>query len=408
MTNDVSARRKSLLGLLPDRSLAILFAGGECHRSTDSLYRYTPNRNYYYLTGLREPRDILMMSKIDGQGQVYLFIERPEPRKIMYRGEMPTTEQMRGMAGIDAVYYTDQLDEIIGRIMLRSRPENFYADCARQAFNGATDVSGAFVNRMMQAYPHLAVRNVGAIIGNMRRVKTADEITNLRAASDATASGMAELIKKIRPGAWTYELRAEFEYYLARNNMENSFLPVITTGKDTLALHYYKDARLEDGDIVLVDLGAEYECYGVDICRIYPVNGKFTDTQRHWYEAVLEAELELIAHLKPGFDMREIGPLGDKLLAKPLKQAGLITQDSEIRKYLDHGIYHFVGLDAHDAGDTCVLEAGMALTVEPGLYLHEFGIGIRVEDSILITETGSEVMTKGLLSSAPDIENFMR
>jgi len=408
LLNTLPERRSNLFNLLPDSTLAVLFAGDECHRSADSLYRYTPNRNYYYLSGQREPRAVFMLLKTDSHNQTYLFIERPEPRKIMYRGEMPDAGQARANSGVDIVYYIDQLDEIIGRIMLRICPVNFYADCTRQTLNESMDLGSVFVHKMIKNYPHLVLKDLGTIIGNLRRIKTADEITCLRTASDATVSGMTELIKKIRPGAWTYELRAEFEYYLTRNNMENSFLPVTTSGKDTLSLHYSKEAQLNDGDIVLVDLGAEYDCYGVDICRVYPVSGKFSDIQRHWYEVVLEAELELISHLKPGFDMKNIGPLGDKLLTGPLKQAGLITDNNEIRKYLDHGIYHFIGLDAHDAGESCVLKAGMALTVEPGLYLKEFGFGIRVEDSILITELGNEVMTKNLLSSVNDIENFMK
>jgi Xaa-Pro aminopeptidase len=219
---------------------------------------------------------------------------------------------------------------------------------------------------------------------------------------------MERLIRRIRPGGYTYELRAEFEYYLTGRGMEGSiFPPVITSGANIDYLHYIPDSVMNDGELVLVDLGAEYKYYGADICRVYPVNGGFTPEQRMWYELLLGVYREAVASIRPGVTLREVGDLGKKLLAGRLKANKTISDDSELSKYLNHGIAHFLGMDNHDPGEDCALEAGMLMAFEPGLYFKDLGFGMRIEDSILITERGNEILTDGLASDVETIEYML-
>jgi Xaa-Pro aminopeptidase len=243
----------------------------------------------------------------------------------------------------------------------------------------------------------------------MRQIKSTEEQALMQIAADFTREGVRRTALKIAPGVHTYELYAEFEYYLRRSGLTTSaFESVITTGKDCLVIHCEYFSEIKDGDTVIVDVGAEYEYYASDICRVYPANGKFTPQQRYYYEAVIEAEETIINALKPGFDMNEIGPMGDEILIKKCRDAGILKKDGEIREYLSHGIYHFLGLDSHDVGEKCILQPGMVLSIEPGLYISQLGIGVRVEDNILITEDGNINLTAGIPKTPDEIETEMR
>ena len=400
--------RQRFIAQLPEESLAVFFAGGKKYRSNDSMYRFTPDRNYYYLTGLGYPGGALLLGKSrDGAFEI-AFIDRPAPEMEKLWGPTPAAEESADLTGIEEVRYLDQFDRTVALLLHRSSFTYVYADEGKMAFDGRLTEADLFLERLRKSYAWLQVGNARRIVGNLRRVKTPREIEYLRVAARETTAGMAELIKKIKPETYTYELRAEFEYYLTRNGMEGSiFLPVITSGANINYLHYIPDGRLQDGELVLVDLGAEYRYYGADICRVYPVNGKFSPDQKMWYQAVHEVHNEILAALKPGLTLKDVGKLGEVLLTQRLKAGKKIREDRELRKYLTHGITHFLGMDNHDIGEDCPLEPGMLLAVEPGLYFKDLGFGIRIEDSILITDRGCEVLTKDLVSDAKEIEDIM-
>lgn len=409
MTGDFfKTNRERLLVELPEGSLAVFFAGEKQYRSNDSIYRFTPNRNYYYLTGLSCPGGILLTGKNAGGAFEIAFIDRPAPEVEKLWGPTPTAEESVGLTGIGEVRYIDQFDKTIALLLRRQSYSYIYADASKMAFSGRLTEADLFLEQLGRSYAYLQVRDGGRLVGNLRRKKTPEEIEYLRIAARETVAGMSGLIRKIRPGAWTYELRAEFEYYMTRNGMEGSvFLPVITTGASINYLHYIPDERLREGELVLVDLGAEYRYYGADICRVYPVNGRFSPEQRLWYGTVLDAYRETVAALKPGLTLRDIETLGRKLLTERLKANKTIREDHELHKYLTHGITHFLGMDNHDPCEDCALEPGMLIALEPGLYFREAGFGIRIEDSILITENGCEVLTRNLASDIEDIERIM-
>jgi Xaa-Pro aminopeptidase len=409
MTNDFfKNNRERFLAELPEGSLALFFAGGKRYRSNDSMVRFTPDRNYYYLTGLAYPDGVLLLGKEGGGNFETAFIDRPAPEVEKLWGPAPTAEECVGLTGLGEVRYLDQLGKTLSLLLRRRSFTYIYVDEGKMEFDGGLTEADLFLERLRRSYAWLQVRNGRRIVGNLRRIKTPEEIECLRIAARETVAGMAGLIAKIGPGAHTYELRAEFEYYLTRNGMEGPvFLPVITSGPNIGYLHYIPDGRLREGELVLVDLGAEFRYYGADICRVYPVNGKFSVLQKFWYKAVHEVYVEILAALRPGLTLKDVEDLGGTLLTERLKTNKKIKEDGELGKFLPHSITHFLGMDNHDIGEDCPLAPGMLLAVEPGLYFKDLGFGVRIEDSILITENGREVLTEDLASSVEDVERVM-
>ena len=398
--------RQHLLAELPEDSLTIIFAGKYKQRSEDDELPFTANRNYYYLTGLKNVGGVLILTKTWTMTGEHLFVDRPTARKEMYKGPFPSNDEYSKLTGIRDIHYIDELDTVVGHLLQRHGYNVLFADLQRYVFDGTRDLPQAFAARFSASYPHVEIKSIRPILCNMRRVKTAEEQELLRQAGRYTVEAVCDVAKHIKPGVWTYSLYSQFNYYLGYHYGEGpSFASVISTGKDCLALHCFETfGELKDGELVLVDVGAECQYYASDICRMYPVNGKFTEEQRYFYQAVIDAEEAVAAELRPGFNMKDIPAVADAVLIDRMRKAGLLDKDEEIRRYLDHGIYHFVGLDAHDVGEECVLRPGMVISIEPGLYIPEKGIGVRVEDNFLITEYGHEVLTKDLPKLPDDIE----
>lgn len=402
--------RRRVFDELPEGSMAVVFAGGYRQRSEDDNYDYTANRNYYYLTGQKNIGGILILVKTARDCQEYLLTERQTYKNKLYKGTFPTERQYREWTLIPNILYLDQFYATVSGIISKCHISSLFLDLNRFSLDDSVTETEGFAGRIKTAYPCMRIENLRPIVCNLRRVKNPQEQEIMKRCARMTAEGVSALVKKIRPGVYTYSLYAEFDYYLKYNYGEpHSFQSVVTTGRDCLSLHDFEHyAQVQDGDLVLVDLGAECEYYASDICRMYPANGTYTEDQRYFYQAVIDAEEAVASHLKPGFDMREIPAIADAVLCDRLRRRGLIRQDSEIHRYLDHGIYHFVGLDAHDVGDICQLEPGMVVSVEPGLYLQELGIGVRVEDNYLITENGNINLTENISKFPKEIERQMK
>lgn len=402
--------RRRLLDALPGNSLAVFFAGEYRQRSEDDMYSFTPNRNYYYLTGLKNIGGVLLLVKSGSEQSACLFTERPTPRRILYKGPFPSQEEYACRTGISRVFYLDELPATVDGLLLRHGCTTLYGDYVHYRMDGVGQSLERFTRRMREAYPGMQICSVRPILCNMRRVKTPEEQELLRRAGAMTAEAVCDLVGQIRPGMWTYSLYSRFAYFLGYHYGEGpSFQSVITTGEDCLALHCFETfGQLQEGGLVLVDAGAECEYYASDICRMYPVSGRFTQEQRYFYQSVIDAEAAVERLLRPGFPMGEIAAAADAVLFERLRQAGLVSRPEEVRRYLSHGIYHFVGLDAHDVGDECVLEAGMVVSVEPGLYIPEKKIGVRVEDNFLITDGGCVNLTEKLPKLPHEIEAQMK
>ena len=235
----------------------------------------------------------------------------------------------------------------------------------------------------------------------------------MRKAISITIEGVKELMKNSKEGIREYELEAYFDFVCKKNGVKDfAFKTIAAAGKNATILHYVtNDSKLKDGDLILFDLGAQYKYYNGDISRTFPINGKFTERQKEVYNSVLYVNQRIIEEMKPGVKFLELNSLAKSLIAKECIKLGLIENEKDVDKYYYHSIGHSLGLDTHDVelrNRDVILEAGMVYTVEPGIYIEEEGIGIRIEDDILITEDGNEVLTKDMIKTIDEIEEFMK
>ena len=398
--------RQRVLDEISDNSLLILFAGKSPKKTGDENYQFTPNRNFYYLTGIDEEDHILVLSKINGESKEYLFIKEVDSVREKWEGKTIRKEEVADICDISDVKYLGDFNSFIERIILNKEDINIYLDLEK----GNTSYS--FINEIKTQYFNINIKNVHNLIGKLRLIKTTEEVDRIKKAISITIEGVKELMKNSKPGIKEYELEAYFDFVCKKNGVKDlAFKTIAAAGKNATVLHYVtNDSELKDGDLILFDLGAQYKYYNGDISRTFPTNGKFTERQKEVYNAVLKVNNMVISEMKPGVSFLELNKKAREWIAEECISLGLITNKEDVSKYYYHSIGHSLGMDTHDIeleNRDVIFEEGMIYTVEPGIYIEEEGIGIRIEDDILITKDGHEVLTKEMIKTVEEIEAFM-
>jgi len=402
--------RQKLGDVLSQNSIAIFFAGQAPYKSADETYPFTPNRNFYYLTGIDEEKVIMVMININGKVSEMLFIQENDPVMAKWVGETISEDRAKEVSGIEDIKFLKDFESIIASYFDRFSIDNVYLDLERQEFNIPQTSSQNFAVDIMKRYPYVRVKNVYHDIALLRTIKREEEIELIKKAIDITYDGIKEIWSNAKPGMKEYEIEAYFNYILKKNGVKDFAFPTIAaTGKNATILHYVdNNTKTEDGEIMLLDLGAQYKYYNGDISRTFPINGKFSERQKEVYNIVLEANETVMKAVKPGITTGELQDITKRVLAQGCKRIGLIKEDSELNKYYYHGVAHPLGLDTHDVGPRNIeLKPGMIITDEPGLYIEEEGIGVRIEDDILVTEDGYVNLSAHIIKSIEDIEMFM-
>ncbi|WP_258110443.1 aminopeptidase P family protein [Alicyclobacillus sp. SP_1] len=408
---DRVARRANLADQMVDGSLAIFFAGEAPPKSEDHAYDFSVNRNFFYLTGIDRESACLVMSKRNGQVSEILFIERPNPDMEKWTGRRMTVEEAKVHSGLETVLYTEAFEGWFGRAMSWQNLQTLYLDFDQHSFGQPTLQSAhRFAHQIQQKYPGLRVMNFHYALGQMRLYKSSSEIEETRKAIDITDAGIRNVLAHSKAGMMEYELEAHFNFTLcSRGVREHAFPPIVAGGERATILHYVTNSEAtKDGDLVLLDLGAACRYYSADISRTFPVNGKFSALQKQYYQLVLDTEEAVIAAVRPGVTWKELNDIAKSSLAKGMMKLGKIQQESELDRYYYHSVGHPLGLDTHDVGDRdAVLAPGMIVTIEPGIYVAEDSIGIRIEDDILVTETGHENLSRQIPKTIAEIERCM-
>ena len=402
--------RKKLQERLEDNSILLLFAGTAPYKSADEQYPFITNRNFYYLTGIDKDKIILLISKIDDKISEKLFIPRPDPVMAKWVGATISEEESKGVSGIEDIEFLDRFEMSIGSILNRNRIERIYLDLERQEIRTSKTESQDFANMINEKYPYIGIKNIYHDIAELRMIKSDEEIELMRKAIEITNDGIMNMVHNIKPEMMEYEIEAYFNFTLNKKGITNkAFDTIAAVGKNATILHYTdNNSKAKDGDLILFDLGAQYKYYNADISRTFPVNGKFTERQKDLYNIVLQAQKAVEEAAKPGLPFKELNEIAKKVLAEGLKKLGLINEDKEIVKYYFHGVSHYLGMDTHDVGPYNIeLKPGMVITNEPGLYIEEEGIGIRIEDDLLITENGCENLSKYIIKTVEEIEDYM-
>jgi Xaa-Pro aminopeptidase len=408
--------RKNLVDRMEDNSVLIMFAGDAPFKSADEKYHFTPNRNFYYLTGIAQPNLILTIVKVNGEVSENVYVEREDPVLAKWIGTAITQAEASEVSGIEGTTYLDKFEGDISSIMVRQGVKKVYLDFDRMDFNIKATQAESFAKELGEKYPYLQFLNINPEVAELRLIKSPEEIEMMRRALKITKDGIYLLLKNMKPGMKENEIEAYFNFEIKRQGASDfAFHTIAASGKNATVLHYNNNnAETKDGDLILFDLGAAYNYYSSDISRTFPLNGKFTERQRAVYSAVLRAMKEVEKAAKPGVSLLELNDIAKKYLAEGCRELGLIQEDSELSKYYYHGVAHYLGLDTHDVGGYEVsgkkrpLEPGMVITNEPGLYIEEWGIGVRIEDDLLITEEGNINLSMDIIKEIDEIEEFMK
>lgn len=410
---DYSKRRQTVLDRMADHSIAVLYSGIEHHVSADEYDLFTAhaNRNFFYLTGLRRDKMALVLDKAAAEPKTTLFIEEADPSMERWYGRKVTVDEAKELSGIDNVRFIDELDGALDMIMTREDVYTAYFDTYRHQKEDLPDYNVVKANEFKTAYPGVSIRNLFPFVAEQRMQKDEDEIALTKEAIKLTDTALKNVLANLKPGMFEYEAQADFEYSIRRNGAEWTAFPTIAgSGMNGTMLHYDTNQdMMEDGSLLLMDLGARVRGYNSDITRTYPVNGKYTERQRQVYDIVLEANRTVLKEAKPGMTTVDLNNICKKVLAAGCIRLGLIEKEEEISRYYMHGVSHHLGIDVHDVtvDSNKKLRPGAIISDEPGLYIDEWEIGIRIEDDLLITEDGAVCLSEEIMRDADEIEVYM-
>ena len=405
------SRRSAVLEHMEKGSIMVLYSGEGIPQSMDDCCPFEANHHFFYLTGLRRENMALVLSRSASQDKTILFIEEAVPAMERWTGKRVTKEEAKEISGVDDVRYIDSLTSALGRMMAREQVTSAYFDCYRNAMTDVDSYNMAKAKAFAAAYPAVTLKSAHPMLAGMRMVKDGDEIARIREAIAVTDAGLRRILSTLKPGQMEYQAQAEFEYAIRYHGAEGTaFSTIAGSGINGCMLHYETNhCVMEDGKLLLLDLGAKVKGYCADITRTYPVNGKYSARQKEIYDIVLAANQKVTEQARPGLTLKQLNEICKQVLAEGLMAIGKIQSADEIGTYYMHGVSHHLGMDTHDAiaHDEVPLAPGMVITNEPGLYIDEEEIGIRIEDDLLITENGCEVLSKDVPRQTQEIEALM-
>ncbi len=405
--------REKLMEKIEDNSVIVLFAGNAPKKSGDENYPFTPNRNFYYFTGINEEGPILMLSKIKGIVNERLFIKEIDEERERWVGKSIRSNEAEEISAVKNIDYLGNFKEYLNRVFSESEEINLYLDMERDSFYELETIGENFSEEVKKRYPFVRIKNIFPKIIPLRMVKSEEEIKEMKKAIEITIKGVESLMKNAKAGMKEYELEAYYEFVCRSNGIKDyAFKTIAASGKNATILHYVdNNSEIKDGDLILFDLGAQHNYYNADITRTFPVNGVFSERQKEVYNAVLRVNERVIKTIKPGLEYKELNKMATEWIAEECIKLGLIKNKEEVSKYYWHSIGHSLGLDTHDISNkdrNTIFKEGMVWTVEPGIYIEEESIGIRIEDDVLITSDGVQVLTKDMIKTVEDIEEFMK
>jgi Xaa-Pro aminopeptidase len=432
LRNEFARRRRALRRLMGRDSIAILPAAPVRHRNNDVEYAYRQDSDFYYLTGFDEPESVAVLVPGRGHAEYILFVRERDPARETWDGRRAGPAGARRAFGADDAFPITDIDEILPGLM-ENRTKVFYSMGMYPEFDQRLVgwVNGLRTQARNGRHPPQEIAALDHVLHDMRLYKSRVEIGLMREAARIAARAHVRAMRFCRPGLREYEVMAEIVHEFRRHNADTSYYPIVGGGANSCILHYREnDQPLKAGDVLLLDAGCEYESYASDITRTFPISGRFTPEQRAVYRVVLEANRAAIAKVRPGNHWNEPHEAAVRVITHGLVKLGLLKgrpakleRDGAYRRFFMHRTGHWLGMDVHDVGDYKigdewrVLEPGMALTIEPGIYIPAGArgvpkrfqrIGVRIEDDVVVTKSGVEVLTDGVPKDVDAIERVMR
>jgi len=412
-------RRKKFAKRLPAGSMALFLSALPKQRSNDTEYPYRQNSNFYYLSGFKEDNAALLFIKTKSGTRTYFFVQKKEPQLELWTGKRLGVDAAKELFVYDDIFSTDELDDKLAAF--RGEATAFYYDFKEQE----SRISALKKNLSVESY-----HDASLIVAQARLIKSAAEIRTIKKALSITKKAHHRAMQLSKKLHYEYELQAEIEYIFKRNGAySDAYTSIVACGNAANTLHYIaNDKKLLKGELILIDAGCEYEYYASDITRTIPVKGRFSKAQKELYTLVLDVNKAIIEMIRPGVLRSELQSKSEELLCRGMVTLGILHGNvAELlkakahKKYYPHGIGHWMGIDVHDEcpykdenGDEFSLQAGMVLTIEPGLYIDAEdkavpkkyrGIGIRIEDNVLVTKEGYENLSCDIAKEIEDIES---
>ncbi|MEP5611428.1 MAG: aminopeptidase P family protein [Cyclobacteriaceae bacterium] len=422
IANDLFVQnRKNLAKRMKPNSVAVIRSNDIMPTNADGTMKFRQNANLFYLSGVDQEESIVLIAPDfpDEKMREILFVRETNETIAVWEGHKLTKEEGTKTSGIENVKWTTDFELLFYTILAES--ENIYLESNEHIRNSSNVETGnsRFIQECFKKYPLYNYERLAPILTDLRCIKSQIEIDLLQTACNITEKAFRRVLDKVRPGFYEYEVEAEYLHEFIRSRSNGfAYEPIIAGGGSSCVLHYLENNReLKDGDVLLMDVGAEYSNYMADMTRTIPVNGTFTKRQKEVYNAVLRVKNAATALLKPGNRIPEYHKAVGELMEKELLDLGLIDKTDiknqnpdwpAFKKYFMHGTSHHIGIDVHDVASIYKkFEEGMVLTVEPGIYIPEENIGIRLEDDIVITKEGHLNLMKNIPIEAEEIEELM-
>ncbi len=440
------SNRESLMSAIGNDAIAIFYSNSLKTRSNDVEYRFKQDNNFYYLTGLEEPDAVLVLVpagfspsvlKLAGKatGKYYditldtvksdlkirevLFLKERDSLREVWTGRTLGTKGAMEKLGFQLALPIDDFKSLIRAIIFASRAKTIYFPYPTGCYEGKVKESIETLESILNSQrSRLQFSDPTPILAKMRMIKKPEEIELIKKAVDITVKAHRQVMMSCEPGMYEYELQALAEYVFTKFGSEYTAFPsIIGSGENSVILHYSSNRKkIKDGDLIVVDIGAEYHNYCADVTRTIPANGKFTQEQREIYEIVLRAQEEVIKMVRPGVSFIDLQLKAREVIADGLLKLGIIKDKNEVGKYFMHGVTHHLGLDVHDVGIPGNLEPNMVITIEPGIYIPAgsdcdskyWNIGVRIEDDVLVTDKGCVVLSLGAPKTIDEIERLMK
>lgn len=403
--------RERLYAKLPAGSLLVIFSGEEIIKTNDEYYPFFADRSFVYLTGLECKEAVLLAAK-DAEGSVEerIYILPPDAFAERWTGVRVKPVEAAEISKVEDVRSNEKFEADF-RILANSGNYGYlYLDLFRINAKETDRPAQRFLNYVQQQVPFFAIGNANAIIRELRLIKQPCEIEALRKAEKITGAGIEAMMKASKPGMYEYQYKAEYDRALGQFGPKGPGFPsIISTGKNNFCIHYYSyQGQAQNGDMVLNDVGAQWDNLITDVSRGWPCNGKYSGKQKLLFNCALETSNHMFSIIKPGMEMKEVDAEIRRYNCEQLKQAGVLKSYDEIGTYMWHGGAHHIGYDVHDVVKTPeFIEPGMVFCIDVGIYHEEWGIGFRLEDNCLVTNTGCENLSGDIPRTVEDIEAVM-
>lgn len=403
--------RTKLYDALQPKDVLILFAGVLIHKSADAYYPFHANRNFVYLNGIEQPKSVLVAFKnTAGIVSEQLYLLPKDPMAERWNGKRLSREEATQISGVVDIRNLECFDREIGELLSSGDVDRVFLDIHRQSPDVQDQQGHIFANQIQQHYCNLEIINAAPMIHGLRTIKQPCEIEALRRAEEITKAGILAMMRASRPGMYEYQYKAEFDRSLGQfGPQEAGFQSIISAGANNFCIHYEAyTGQACDGDMVLNDVGAQYDHMIVDVSRGWPCNGKFSERQKLLYECALATSDYMFSIIRPGMKMVDVDRTIRAYNAQKLVDAGVLDSVEHVGKYMWHGGAHHIGFDVHDSVQMPeIIEPGMVFCVDVGIYHEEWGIGFRLEDNCLVTENGCENLSAQIPRTIEQIEAVM-